>query len=122
MFGNDLEIGQGSYLLEISKNGDNITLGSMKRFHTDYGWLDAGDERFTKLITSGIIWGFDSGLPANFFDKQILTPTQERDDVMWYVPKSWLRDDEDSYRQMKEKFDRVYKGFISDYFKLWKYE
>lgn len=120
LFGNDLSIGQGTYMLRFDVDGDNVKLGSMDRFHTTYGWLAGGDERFMQFQTSGIMWGFDCGLPADMFDGSILTPARKRDDIMWYVPKSWTFNDDAAYIEMKEKFDKAYKEFIGDYFGFWK--
>lgn len=54
------------------------------------------------------------------FDGSILTPARKRDDIMWYVPKSWTFDDDAAHMEMKKKFDKAYKEFIGDYFGFWK--
>lgn len=123
IFGDDLTLGEGSYLVEFNQSDGKINLGALKRFHTDYGWLPAGDERFMKLRTQGWLWGLDAGFPADFFaGSSALTPSAKRDNLTWYAPLSWYDGNDEAFKAARVTFDKYYKRFISDYLRLWQYE
>lgn len=119
LFGNQVNLGKGTYMLEYDFDGDNLRLGNMLRFHTTYGWISADDERFIELGTSGIIWGLYSGFASDYFAGYSLAPSKVRDDIIWYPPLSWVFENSEEHRKIKEKFDYYYKSFICDYFGFW---
>lgn len=119
LFGNQVNLGKGTYMLEYDYEGNNLRLGSMLRFHTVYGWLSADDERFIEFGTSGIIWGLYSGFASDYFAGYSLAPSEIRNDVVWYPPRSWVFENSEEHKRVKEKFDYFYKNFVSDYFGFW---
>lgn len=120
LFGDNININSGSYLLEYTKKDGNIHLGEMLQFHPSYGWITAGDKRFAKLSQSGIMWGVETGYPADYFDTLVLTPNKTRSELDWYTPKSWLYNSDNYYDAMRKEFDKLYKSYISDYFLYYK--
>lgn len=117
LFGNDLDLDGGSYRLAIRDQQPDglLHLGLLERFSPLYGWLPAGDQRFLRKISTSIMRGYDLGLPYDYFDGEVLSPCDRRDDILWYTPLSWLNGDRDAWLDMKQRFDRAYTGLVSDY-------
>lgn len=118
LFGDDLSLGTATYLLKYEEKDGKVTLGNMKRFHSDYGWLAAGDDRFNKLFVSGAMWGINSGLPADYFQGVELGPKQKRSDIDWYPPQSWVKTNEE-FLDLRARWEKAYKHFLNDYFLFW---
>lgn len=52
---------------------------------------------------------------SDYFDGEVLSPCDRRDDILWYTPLSWLNGDRDAWLDMKQRFDRAYTELVSDY-------
>ena len=104
--------------LKYEEKDGKVTLGNMKRFHSDYGWLAAGDDRFNKLFVSGAMWGVNSGLPADYFQGIELGPKPKRNDIQWYPPKSWVHSDEE-FLDLRSRWEKAYSNFLNEYFQFW---
>ncbi len=120
LFGSNLNLDSASYMVAYEKTDEGIKLGSMSRFHEDYGWLTAGDERFRELKTSGIMWSYNTGYPSNMFEGSVLKPAERRSDITWYAPLSWVFNDGLLHQQLKDAFDKAYRKYISEYTKFWR--
>ena len=118
LFGDDLSLGTATYLLKYEEKDGKVTLGNMKRFHSDYGWLAAGDDRFNKLFVSGAMWGVNSGLPADYFQGIELGSKPKRNDIQWYPPKSWVHSDEE-FLDLRSRWEKAYSNFLNEYFQFW---
>ncbi len=106
-----------SYRVEILDRNDEtgeFTFGRLEAFSVKYGWLPGGDKRLTIAEKGLFSFKLDHGFKADAFDGTRMKIAEPRNDVIWYPPMEWYKNNEPAHHDAAEKMGEMYRFMVPD--------
>ncbi len=102
-------------MLDRDPESGEFRFGVLQTYSAKVGRWVSGDDPVLTETTSGFFGSYsDNGYPPDTFAGARMTKTQKRNDILWYPPESWSKD-QSAHQQLIESMGAAYRNSKSDY-------
>lgn len=105
-------------MLDRNPETGEFLFGKLETYSVKAGTWVPGDDPSLREKTGGFMISYtDRGFQPDTFKGARMKKTQKRNDILWYPPQSWFKDQE-SYQKILKSMESSYQNDKSDYEQL----